>query len=225
MLDTTFLTATVFTALLVIAGGLGLFLLGGGLRRVGRGQFLRGTGRGLFGAVLVLAALLLLSLGLNFRLYHRLTQEQPLAEVWFVAVSPQYYSAEIRYPDGKVRIVDLHGDEWQLDARVLKWEGVAAVLGLDPLYKLERISGRYRDIDQEREATRSVHALSDKPAFDMVRVSRDYGDWLPWVDARYGSATYLPMADRAGYTVTLTNTGLIARPLNEPARQAVQRWR
>ena len=39
--------------------------------------------------------------------------------------------------------------------------------------------------------------------------------WLPFVDAIYGSATYLPMADGARYEVTLGQSGLIARPKGE----------
>jgi hypothetical protein len=33
------------------------------------------------------------------------------------------------------------------------------------------------------------------------------------------------MADRAEYAVNITTSGLIARPANEVAKQAVQRWR
>jgi hypothetical protein len=44
------------------------------------------------------------------------------------------------------------------------------------------------------------------------------------VDAYYGTATYLPMADGARFEISLTRTALIARPLNEPARRAVGDW-
>jgi len=48
---------------------------------------------------------------------------------------------------------------------------------------------------------------------------------MPWIDATYGTATYLPMADRARYGVWLTPSGLIGRPANQQARTAVNRWR
>lgn len=214
----------VYGALLVIFAGLGFYWLGGGLRRIGKGRLLRGGVRGLSGCCFILAALLLLSLGLNFRLYHRFTHEQQLVEIWFVQASPQYYAAEIRYPDGTVRVVDLHGDQWQLDARVLKWKPPATLLGLDPLYQLERISGRYQSVEQARSATYTAYGLSEEPVIDMVKLSRRYASWLPWTDTVYGSATYMPMADRAGYAVTLSSSGLVARPLNEEARQAVANW-
>jgi hypothetical protein len=114
----------------------------------------------------------------------------------------------------------LYGDDWQLDARVLKWKGWANLLGLDAQYRLERISGRYRDIEQERRDERTVYALSQNPGLDLWELSNRYRRWLPFVDAMYGSATYLPMAETARYEVKMTQTGLIARPMNAAAESA-----
>jgi hypothetical protein len=47
---------------------------------------------------------------------------------------------------------------------------------------------------------------------------------MPGVDAYYGTATYLPMADGARFEVTLSRTALLARPVNDAARQAVGDW-
>ena len=44
------------------------------------------------------------------------------------------------------------------------------------------------------------------------------------VDAYYGTATYLPMADGARFEVSLTRDALIARPANIRARDAVGGW-
>ena len=48
---------------------------------------------------------------------------------------------------------------------------------------------------------------------------------LPVLDALYGSATFVPMSDGALFEVSLANSGLIARPLNERAQSAIERWR
>ena len=48
--------------------------------------------------------------------------------------------------------------------------------------------------------------------------------WSMMVDASYGSATYLPMTNGAIFEVTLSNTGLVGRPLNGSAQEAVERW-
>jgi hypothetical protein len=95
---------------------------------------------------------------------------------------------------------------------VLKWSGWASLLGFDALYRLERISGRYRDTAQERTAPRTLHELGDARGLDVWALLQAHPGWLPFVDAVYGSATYLPMAAGARYEVTLGQAGLIARP-------------
>jgi hypothetical protein len=47
---------------------------------------------------------------------------------------------------------------------------------------------------------------------------------MPGVDAHFGTATYLPMANGAMFEVKMTRTGLIARPVNEEAKIAVGEW-
>ena len=71
---------------------------------------------------------------------------------------------------------------------------------------------------------RTVHALSDDMTLDVWRVARRFPALMPGVDAYYGTATYLPMADGARFEVTLTRTALIARPVNAAAHEAVGQW-
>jgi hypothetical protein len=47
----------------------------------------------------------------------------------------------------------------------------------------------------------------------------------PGIDAYYGSATYVPMADGARFEVSLSRDALIARPGNDKAVEAVGKWR
>jgi hypothetical protein len=99
------------------------------------------------------------------------------------------------------------------------------VLGLDAQYRLDRLSGRYRSIEQERSDERTVYPLSENPGIDVWQLRQQYPKWLPFVDAVYGSATYMPMADGARYRVSMTQTGLIARPANGAAQTAAAGWR
>src|SRR5690606_22564180 len=108
------------------------------------------------------------------------------------------------------------GDQWQLDARVIRWSVPALLAGLPPLYRLERLSGRYVNLDQEREAERTVHALDARAFPDLWTLKRPHPGWLPFVDADYGSAAYLPLLDGARYTITLNaRGGLVARPADD----------
>ena len=90
---------------------------------------------------------------------------------------------------------------------------------------VERIGGRYRDIEQERTGQRTVYPLSENPGLDLWMLSTRYPRWLPVVDAVYGSATYMPMADGARYEISITQSGLIARPKNPAAESAAGSWR
>lgn len=156
--------------------------------------------------------------------YDQLIDERPVSRIEFSQSSPGEFVARVMIDGEPDRLLPLRGDEWQLDARVINWEPPATLLGLDPIYRLERLSGRYSDVSDERTEQRSVYALSDMPNLDFWRLARSFPVLLPGVDAYYGTATYLPMADGARFEVSLTRTALIARPMNEAARRAVGDW-
>jgi hypothetical protein len=207
-----------------VLGALGVLMFVRGLFAVGKGRALGGgfgalTG-GLFMAVGAASALL----GLNIQTYQRLTYEQPVAEVTFAQQGPQIYDVTMTLPDGAKSQYVLRGDEWQIDARVIKWKPWANVAGLDASYRLERLGGRYADINAERTAERTVYQLSTNPGLDLWALADQYASVAPVMDAKYGSATYVPMADGATFYVTMSQTGLLARPANDPARAAVESW-
>ena len=203
-------------ALVIAAFGALLFILA--CQRLFRGRFIAAGVTLTMSVLMLVVAGLTFVVALNLHTYARLTYERPIAQIVFEARGPQRYGATLtRIPGGDMQVLVLAGDEWQLDARVLKWKGWANLVGLDSQYRLERISGRYRDIEQERHAERTVYGLSDNPGADLWTLSTKYPRWLPFLDAVYGSATYQPMADGARYEVSLTQSGLIARPVNQAA--------
>jgi hypothetical protein len=156
--------------------------------------------------------------------YERLTEEQLVGVIEFSRSAPQEYTARLMV-DGEIdRLLTLRGDEWQLDARVVTMTPPATILGFEPVYQLERLSGRYASLDSERAEPRTVHGLAEERPLDLWRLARNFPKLLPGVDAYYGTATYLPMADNARFRVTLSRDALIARPINDPAREAVGDW-
>ncbi len=176
--------------------------------------------------VAVAAAAVAAAVALNLRTYSRLMYEQPVLTIEFQALAPQRFAATVtRAQTAAMQSFELAGDEWMVDARVLKWHGLANVLGLDAYYRLERISGRYADLDQERTAPRSVYSLHEEPLFDLWSFAQAHPAWVPFVDGFYGSATFLPMAAGARYEVTLSQTGLLARPDNDAAREVSKTWK
>jgi hypothetical protein len=175
------------------------------------------------------AALLLIAAGAwlvnaNLSLYRRLNVEQAAGELQFSRIGYHQFTGVLTYPSGDSAEFELRGDEWQIDARVLKLRGWANFLGFDAAYRLDRIGGRYASIEDERSLPRTVYSLSPPERIDLWELARRYQSWLPWIDALYGSAAFLPMVDGARYAITVTESGLIARPINEAARTAVADW-
>jgi hypothetical protein len=157
--------------------------------------------------------------------YDRLIDEQPVATVQFTESGPHDFVARVMIKGETDQVFHLQGNEWQMDARVVIWKPPATLLGLDPIYQLDRISGRYANIDEEKTKDRTVYSLSEPVALDVWQFARKYPKLLPGVDAQYGTATYLPMAQGAIYEVKMTRTGLIARPMNAAAVEAVGDWK
>ena len=219
---------TLVSALIAI---LGLAFTATAIRRLIQRRFLRAAGLQFSGLMFLLLASSAFLLASNLYTYQRLVYEQAIAEITFGKISEQRYHTNIKSLDsGYQQSVELNGDEWQLDAQVLSWQGVATLIGLDANYRLHRISGRYLDITEEQQRPRSVYSLIRNPAyiedqkFDLWQFANEHQDWLHWVDAVYGSAVFLPMTDGAKYSIAISRTGLIARPANDEASKAVSQW-
>lgn len=186
-------------------------------RRLGAGHRL------LWAALLGLCAALAALVGSAVLGYQRLTAEAAVAVIEAHALAPQRWAVSVTTPAGARHEVELGGDQWQLDARVIKWKPGAILAGAPALYQLDRIGGRYADIAREREAPRSVFALSTPHALDLWQLTRRFPRWLAWVDADYGSSAYLPLVDAGRYEVSLAAAGgLIARPADPATAQALR---
>ena len=141
--------------------------------------------------VFLLLALLAGGSGLALRGYRLLTQETAVATISARQIAPQEFAVRAEFPDGSHTGGALHGDEWQLDARVIKWQPTAVTLGAHPLYRVDRLSGRYRDATQAQSAAPSLIALGSDSVVDLWQLKQRFPRWLPWIDADYGSAAYL----------------------------------
>lgn len=216
-----------------VVGALGLILVLSSLGGLFRGRVFSGLFGTAFGGAAIFAAAVAALAGMNIQTYGRLTYERPVATLQLKQLGPQYFEATVVQPamgesqPATTAVYPLHGDEWRVEAQVLKWKPWANVLGLDSQYRLDRLSGRYQSIEQEINATRSVHSLrpveDNGPLpwrVDVWDAARKYRKWVDPVDTLYGGAAYMPMAEGARYEVWLTQSGLIARPANEQARNA-----
>jgi hypothetical protein len=213
-----------FTALIVVCALFALLFFVAAIRRLRRRRLLGGMAHGAAALIFLLAAACAVLIGTNLRSYQRLAYEQPAGELQLTRDGDRQFDAVLTYPDGQRANFPLRGDEWQVDARVLKWHAFANLIGFDAAYRLERISGRYTRLEDERSLPRTVYDLHTSGRIDPWEVAHRYRSWVPWLDALYGSATFLPMTDGALYEIKVSQSGLIARPLNQAAREAVGSW-
>ena len=156
--------------------------------------------------------------------YGRLVDERLVSRIEFRRISPGEFQARLMIEGQDDRFFILRGDEWQMDAKIVTWRPPATILGLDPMYQLDRLSGRYSEIDREVSEVRTVHSLSSAVPVDIWSAARRFPLLTPGIDAYYGTATYVPMADGARYEVSLSRDALLARPANDRAREAVGSW-
>ena len=189
-------------AILVLAGLTALFGL----------HPLRFITRTLLGLLLISLGLLEGTITLGIQGYRALSREDLAALIFVRPSGPQRFTATLRFPDGREGTYLISGDEIYVDARILKWHALANTLGLHTAYELDRVGGRYREIDKERATSRTLYALAQQKPVDLFDLRRRYAFLAPFFDAEYGSAAFVPVSEPAELELRVSTTGLLIRP-------------
>ncbi len=180
--------------------------------------------RGTCGLLFVAAATIIGLIAYDMAGYAPLPQDKPLLTLSFKADGPQRYRVNL-LEGGEERDVLLEGDLWQLDARLLNWKGLASLIGLEPGYRLERLSGRFLAIEQQGEASQTQVTLAQSLyGVDFWRWLRTGQHDLFLFNPQAARVNWLPLADGAVFAVSLAPTGLLAKPMNAAAEQALKEW-
>ncbi len=199
-----------------IAVGFGLFgvvLVGLAVRAVRGGRWGGGAARTGGAALFLALGALAGTLGVSTHGYRALTQEELALTVTTVPTGARTFQAFLEFPDGRDTTLHVLGDQLLVDAHILKWQYFANVLGYSTQYELDRLTGRYVDIENERALPRTVHSLTTDKPVDLFELVARYA-WLPFlVDAEYGSATYVDVDAPARFQVRVSTTGLLIRPV------------
>lgn len=209
--------------LAICIGGLALLIA---LRLLKNLQWVLAWLRGTTGLFFLLFAIGVAAVAVDLSDYDELLEDRPIASIRFEKKAGQQYTAKISYYiDKPPKEFTLHGDQWQIDARIVRWTGIFARLGAKPGFQLDRISGRYLVLEDERNKPRSVYSLNDTSGLvDVWHFMQRYDGFIPGIDSIYGSAAYLPMADKANFQLSLSQHGLSAKPVNEVAKSAIRLW-
>ncbi len=177
----------------------------------------------LFGAALsFLTGLLLLSLSASFGAislavqgYHALTREELAAIVKVEPTGEQRFIARFSMPDGSEKTFSLAGDQLYVDAHILKWKPFANMLGLHTSYELDRVSGRYANLNDETTKVRTVYSLAKDKPVDMFQLRQRFAFLNPLLDAEYGSATFNNATTAEEFRVMVSTTGLLIRTVEK----------
>jgi hypothetical protein len=207
----------------IIVIALALVSLYFGARFLANKSWIMGWIRGSIGLLFISVTVFLGLAVTDFFSYENILAEQTLATLSIEELEEQRYKVTVEYIlDSREESYELRGDLWQMDAKIIRWLGFFQAMGAKPGYRLDRISGRYYSLEDERRNDRTVYSLQEpKMGLDVWGWLQGGGSFVPWVDAVYGSATYLPLVDGAIYQVKLSNSGLTALPVNSVAKDAV----
>lgn len=206
----------------MVIGALGAVLVIAGLLFFLRPRWLLGWLKGMAVFGVIVLGLYALAIAVNLSAYQSLEGMKTVATISTSQEGEQIWRVTLETADGTSTVRTLRGDQWQIDARIIRFAGPIRWLGVAPGYRLERLGGRYTSLEQERSAPRTVIGLSDATWPDLWELDRQFN--LPFVEGVYGNATFMPMRDGAMFDVRLSASGLVAVPVNEQARAAVQLW-
>jgi hypothetical protein len=201
--------------LLAIAALLGIVGLATGFAAfaaLARARLIRFVLRSVLSLLLLVAGALLGIIALGVQGMQALTSEQSAARIRLLPTGPQAYDAIVTFADGRSETYALAGDDIYVDAHIVKWTPLANLLGLQTSYRLDRIAGRYRALEQENTARRTIYSLGVPTFVDLVALGRRL-PLSPLFDAEYGSATYAPAAEPGELELKVSTTGLLMRPL------------
>jgi hypothetical protein len=205
---------TVAAVVLAVPGGL---LMLAGLVALPRRRPFRFVLRTLLGLLLLVTGGLLGAISIGLNGYRALTREEVAARVIVQPLNePQRFSATFHITGRPEAIhYELAGDALYVDAHVLKWKPAANMIGLHTAYELDRVAGRYDDIERERAAMRTVYSLAPERRIDLFGLRQRYAFLSPLLDAEYGSGTFVRVTEPAELEIRVSTTGLLIRPVSQ----------
>ncbi len=144
--------------------------------------------------------------------YQALVREESVARIVVSPLAEQRFNARLLFPDGSQQVFALKGDELLVDAYVLKWKPWTNILGLHTAYRLERVVGRYRSIEDESSKERTVFAISNKTGEGVAQWREDFKVLSFLLDVEHGSASFVNADEKKSYQLMITTDGLLIRP-------------
>ncbi len=170
--------------------------------------------------IILLVVIVILAIAIAFIIeqygFSGLKKPQLIATIRFKQIEPQHYRAQLTYPNGTITNYTLEGDSFQLDARVMINTNLLCTLNCQPDFTLERLAGFYND--HTKAAEKNSFLLARNATANLLARNQN-GD-----KSIFGSAVFMPMQNQAEYQIFISRAGLLAKPVNQQAEQAVISW-
>lgn len=145
--------------------------------------------------------------------YSRLSDETLVAEITFDELVNNSHIAHLTTVE-QCQTTDyypIYGDQWQIDARFLKWKPWANLIGLDASYRLDRLQGRYRKVYEQNQGPHQAHDLAFENVLDIAKLNDYLGESNMLMDTRYGSSAYHGIDPDMRYLIYRSQSGLFVR--------------
>ena len=121
--------------------------------------------------------------------------------------------------EAQVRTFLFNADEWVLESRIVQWKSFLGITGARSYFQLERLSGRYLDIEKEKSMPRIVYGLQDS-GDKMWELLYKYQRMIPFIEAVYGNSAFVRYERGKKFHVFVTNTGLMIKDVTEQKKRS-----
>ena len=206
------------TALALTLSGFGVLLIAISYQRHRDRRDHSALLHGISGAMLFIGGALLLAVTLNLNTYAAIRSGEPLAELSIEKSAAGSYQARLlRIPAGDLQVITLQGERWDMQARLLKWDGWATSLGLSSNIRLEQLNsisahGKSKTVN----GYASSYSLSRDPGIRLWAWQARHPQLLKVLSTTTLTTDSMPLQDGVRFHLYLLNDQLIARQINTP---------
>jgi len=143
--------------------------------------------------------------------YRQLTHEQYAGELQIQPNGRDRFVAHLVLTGGQHISAPLYGDQVQLSAYIVKWKPWLSALGFNTLYRLDRISGRFSQVQTAMAAQFSAHPINPDSKADIASWRKQYQCLSVLVDLEQGSAAYVAADKPIRYDVYISVDAVLLR--------------
>ena len=204
------------TGLALTLAGFGVLLIAISYQRHLTRRDISALMHGMGGAALIIGGALLLAVSINFNSYTVLSEDEPLAELSLEQTGNNEFQARLlRIPSGDLQTLNLKGDAWRIQARLVQWQGWPTWLGLNRHIRFDSINST----DNGKKNT-GHYALSREPKFSVWSGQAEYLANLKLLEITEAASEPMPLKHGLRFHLFVHAGKLIARQINSPIKRS-----